>query len=74
MVWRSINNKPQHMGLYVVAHFKGDNLIEFSTDYCVLTPGYLQPNAEYGPGISKITHWMPYSDYRTLLSNVPRDV
>lgn len=72
-MWHSIVNKPTKEGIYVVAQFNDKGkLIEYSTDY-VLIEGYFGPNNIGNPYATvKVTHWMTYKEYRSLLENTKR--
>ena len=72
--WENINVKPTIEGLYVVARFEGDKMIEFSTNYIYLKEmgSTLFPNTP-GTGLEKEpTHYMTYKDYRMMLEALPK--
>ena len=72
--WKSIKEKPSEEGIYVVANFDDEgNMAEFSCDYA-----YLRDQGGFIPnhpmiGLRRITHYMTYGDYRTLLGAQPRE-
>ena len=71
-MWRSIKVKPTEPGLYVVAKFVGDEMVDFCTDWACLE-GYFGPNSAAYCGGRDMTHWMPRKEYRALLASVPRE-
>ena len=72
MFWRPIEQKPTEPGIYVVAEFNGDKMVHLSTDWARTEEGYWGPNSAAYCGRMKITHWMPYRDYRRALELLPR--
>ena len=62
MMWRDIRNGiPEEDGLYVVARFEGDKLLEYNLEYAKLD-GYFGPN--------KLMGWV---DFRELLRCCERE-
>ena len=74
MMWRDIRNGiPEEDGLYVVARFEGDKLLEYNLEYAKLD-GYFGPNKLMG-GLNRVnyTHWMRWVDFRELLRCCERE-
>lgn len=71
-MWRSMKEPPTVAGVYVVAKFVGDEMVEFSTDWACLE-GYFGPNSASYWGARDMTHWMSWKDYRSVLASLPRD-
>ena len=72
MFWRSITKRPTEPGLYVVAKFEGDKMVEFCPDWACIE-GYFGPNKNSYCGSKDMTHWMPYREYRRALERLPRE-
>ena len=74
-MWHSIKNKPTEPGIYVVARFEGDRMVAYDIDWAHIE-GYFGPNNLGGYGWRENicpTHWMTQKEYRTLLSNAPKE-
>ena len=72
-VWKSIqDHKPTEEGIYVVAKFEGDKMVEYSTAWC-LAEGYWGPNSASYWGARDMTHWMTAKEYRQALAALPRE-
>ena len=70
-MWHSIDNKPTKEGIIVVAHFIGDRMDWFSTDWANIE-GYFGPNSANYCGERNPTHWMYHSEYREILEKIGR--
>lgn len=70
-MWHSIDNKPTLDGIYVVAQFDGDKMLNLNTNYA-RAEGYWGPNNIGWCERFPITHWMSYAEYRAILENTPR--
>lgn len=69
MMWHSFKEKPTKDGIYVVAKFDGDRLVELCTQWCVLD-GVLMPNTIPYFGSRDMTHWISQSEYYRVLENL----
>ena len=67
-----MSEKPTEQGLYVVAKFEGDKMVEFCDEWALIE-GYWGPNRRSYCGSYDMTHWMPRADYRRILETTPRD-
>lgn len=72
VMWKSIKNKPQKEGLYVVAKFDGGTMVELSTDWACIE-GYFGPNKASYWGSYDMTHWMTYAEYKKILEQLPKE-
>ena len=76
-MWKSIEIPPTESGIYVVAEFKGDEMVDFSTDYALINepnePYYWGPNKFRFSSSLNVTHWMKWRTYKKLLESAPRE-
>lgn len=75
-MWKSIKIPPTESGLYVVAEFKGDEMVDFSTDYALINESgehYWGPNKITGFSNINVTHWMSQKTYKQILSSIQRE-
>ncbi len=71
-MWHSIQNKPKQEGLYVVARFEGDKMIDFHPEYALLE-GYWGPNNVGWSVRINVTHWMTREEYKRHLAEIERE-
>lgn len=71
IMWHPIEEKPVKVGIYVVARFEGDSMIELDTNWA-FCDDYFGPNNVGWQVRIKPTHWMTYTEYRAVLENTPR--
>ena len=75
-MWKSIekHKTPERMGIYVVARFEGDKMVEWSDNYVFYEGGW-SPNNIGDPTaiVRNFTHWMSYADFRSILERTPRE-
>lgn len=72
-MWHNIKNKPTQEGLYVVAQFEGDKMVDFHPEYALIE-GYWGPNNIGWSQRIEVTHWMTRKEYREHLENAPREI
>lgn len=72
MFWKSNNTKPTEPGIYVVAEFQGEKMVELNTNWA-RTEDYWGPNSAAYCGHIHVTHWIAYADYRRLLETQTRE-
>ena len=75
-MWKSIKYPPTKSGIYVVAEFKGDEMVDFSTDYALINEyreHYWGPNKTTGFSNINVTHWMNWKTYKQILSSIQRE-
>ncbi len=71
-MWHNIKNgRPVKPGIYVVAEFVGDTMVNFNPDYAYLE-GYWGPNKVGWAEKFEVTHWMSYREYRDCIERIPR--
>ena len=71
MIWKSIKEKPTQEGIYIVAEFDGDKMVNLHTNWAFYD-GHLGPNNLTWSAPIRPTHWMSYADYRRALELLPR--
>ena len=72
-MWQSKKVKPTKEGIYVVAEFRDNKLIDFSTHYCYVKDIADELIKNCPCETVNFTHWMHYSDYRKVLENLPKE-
>lgn len=76
-MWKSIKIPPVHTGLYVVAEFKGNELVEYNLEYALINepgePHYWGPNKIMGQSQINVTHWMSRNDFKRMLESARRE-
>lgn len=76
-MWKSIKLPPTQTGIYVVAEFKGDEMIDFNLDYALINapdePYYWGPNRVMSQSSINVTHYMSYKAFKQMLGNLPRE-
>ena len=70
-MWKSISNKPTKDGIYVVARFEGDTMVDYDINWA-LCEGYWGPNNIGWQERIEPTHWMSRQEYRDALAKLPR--
>ena len=72
-LWKSIkDHKPTEEGIYAVAVFDGDKMVEFWHDWAKCE-GYFGPNKLPYFGRKDITHWMTQAEYYEALAAIPKE-
>ena len=71
-LWKSIKEKPTEPGIYVVARFEGDEMVEYDTNWACVE-GYFGPNNQGWQVNIHPTHWMTAAEYRSFLATAPKE-
>ena len=70
--WHSMEVKPTEPGLYAVAKFEGDKMVEFCPDWACYD-GHFGPNRAGYWGSLDMTHWMSHEDYFRALESLKKE-
>lgn len=73
-IWKSFKKHPmpKTWGIYVVARFEGDKMLDFDTNWAFIE-GYFGPNNLGGQENIQPTHWMTRKEYRAMLEGATRE-